>query len=59
MLALLVINIALTIINGFVIFLAVRTCMVVNDKIDSLKSAFMKNTESNFKYVEAIKRSME
>lgn len=59
MLALLVINLLLTVINGFIVFLAVRTCMVVNDKIDALKSAFMKNTESNFKYVEAIKRSME
>ena len=59
MLALLIINLFLAIFNCILVFLGVRICMVVNEKVDNLKSAIVKNTESNFKYVEAIKRSME
>lgn len=59
MLTLLVINSVLLGLTAFLTFLNLRICMVVNDKVDLLKSSVTKNTESNFKYVEAVKRSME
>lgn len=59
MLTLLVINSGLLLLTTLLTFLNLRICMVINDKVDLLKSSVTKNTESNFKYVEAVKRSME